>query len=209
MELESSNKCDLCEVCTLHVYDEITNSWARCEKADSSLFYSSLRTIPPRYKHSTWHDFKQDTEPRKKAYEYAVAVYNKLLQKQMPKKSLVFSGKEFTGKTFISAILLRSLILKGFTGTFVSLSVLMDLYFNDKQEYYSYTQYDVLVIQLGSEIANSSIPFVVKELYTQRLQNNKYTFFTSKFFITEFTQHYSKELQDFFSLDLFKELRMR
>ena len=89
------------------------------------------------------------------------------------------------------------------------MSVLTDLYFNDKQAYYTYTQPDILVIQLGQEIANSSIPFVIKELYTQRLQNNKYTIFTSKFFITEFAQHYSKELQDFFSLDLFKEIRMR
>ena len=209
MKLEQKEKCDLCEVCTNHVYDAITNSWARCERADSSLFHTSLNSIPPRYKHSTWSDFKQDTDSRKKAYEYAVAIYNKLLQKQMPKKSVVFAGKEFAGKTFISSILLRSLILKGFTGGFVSLSVLIDLYFNDKQEYYSFTKPDILVIQLGQEIANSSIPFVIKELYTQRLQNNKYTIFTSKFFITEFAQHYSKELQDFFTLDIFKEIRMR
>ena len=209
MKLETEKKCDLCEVCTNHIYDEITNSWARCEKADSSLFYSSLSSIPPKYKHSVWSDFKQDTEPRKKAYEYAVAIYNKLLQKQLPKKSVVFSGKEFTGKTFITSILLRALILKGFTGAFVSLPVLIDLYFNNKEEYYSFVQQDLLVIQMGSEVANASIPFVIKELYTQRMQNNKYTLFTSKFFITEFAQHYSKELQDFFSLDIFKEIRLR
>lgn len=209
MNLESEQNCDLCEVCTHHIYDQITNSWARCEKADSSLFFSSLKSIPPRYRRSTWDDFKTDTEQRKKAKEFAVAVYNRFLQKLLPKKSLVFAGKEFSGKTFISAILLRALILKGFAGAFVSLSVLMDLYFNDKQEFYSYTNYDILVIQMGSEIVNSSISFVIKELFTSRLQNNKYTIFTSKFFITEFQQHYSKELQDFFSLDLFKELRLR
>ena len=159
MKLEQKEKCDLCEVCTNHIYDSITNSWARCERADSSLFHSSLNSIPPRYKHSTWSDFKQDTDSRKKAYEYAVAIYNKLLQKQMPKKSVVFAGKEFAGKTFISSILLRSLILKGFTGGFVSLSVLIDLYFNDKQEYYSFTKPDILVIQLGFQV----LPWIISK----------------------------------------------
>lgn len=208
MKLNTQQKCEACEVCTNHIYDRITNSWARCDKADSSLFYNSINSIPPKYKHSDWSDFKQDTPQRKKVYEFAKAIYLKLLDKQLPKKSVVFAGREFTGKTFISSILLRSLALKDFNCAFVQLSVLIDLYFQDKQAFYDYVKQDVLVVQMGSEIVNSSIPFVVKELYTQRSQANHYTIFTSKFFISEFSQHYGKELRDFFSLDLFKEIRM-
>lgn len=209
-KLSKATKCTKCgSSCTKHKWNEEQQRWTRCPNADQSVFSPSISSIPPAYRYSVWEDYKTDTPARKVVLDYAKAIYAKLVLGEMPKKSLVYSGREFTGKTFISSILCRHLALEGFTASFVTLGVLTDMYFNDKQSYYSYVEPDILIFQFGSEIANSSATFVVKELFTSRLQKNKYTLFTSKFFISEFSQHYSKELQDFFSLDLFKEIKMR
>lgn len=209
-KLSKITGCTKCgSSCTKHSFDEVNQKWVRCPNADQALFTPAISSIPPAYRYSMWEDFKTDTQPRKIVLDYAKAIYNKLVSGEMPKKSIVFAGREFSGKTFISSILCRHLALNNFSTSFVTLGVLTDMYFNDKQAYYNYAEPDILVFQLGSEIANSSASFVVKELFTSRLQKNKYTLFTSKFFISEFSQHYSKELQDFFSLDLFKEIKMK
>lgn len=201
--------CGVCGAdCTKHKYDEELKKWKRCPNADVSIFYSGVGNLPARYKQSNWNDFTQTTNNRKVAFQYAQAVVDRIINNDYPKKALVFTGKDFSGKTMISSLILRALIIKDISCKMVSLAVLTDLYFTDRQAFAEYNEPHVLCLQMGSEIANASSTSIVKEIFKERTQKLHYTFFTSKIHVVEFAKVYSKELQDFFMTDIFKELKL-
>lgn len=202
-------QCLKCNPCTKHLWDDERRAWVRCPFADATVFSSNINHIPPKYKNCNWEDFKIDTQARKVAKANAIAVANKLLAGLLPKKSLVFSGKDFAGKTFICSLIAKHFLLEtNATTQFINYPDLADMYFQDKAEYKKAINTDLIVLQLGQEIPNSATSFVIREFYRARMQLDKYILFTSKFPISAFRERYGEELYQFFASHLFKEIKL-
>lgn len=200
--------CKKCKTCTKHRYDEEKQAWVRCENADLTLFHKELKTVPKAYMHKSWSDWTADTPQRKVAQEWASTIVSRLVDGVLPKLQVVFTGPPNSGKTLLTSILARQLILKSVESQFVSLDNLIDCFFNDRDSYYAFTKPKCLIVQITNEPNSNAAQLVLNSINRERILNSCYTIYTVNCPVRNLKDRFSKEVQDFFEGDNFKELSL-
>lgn len=202
----ASRNCKHCEGgCTKHYFDEQSGRWKRCPNVDITAFNPSLMNIPARYRDVQLQDFKDLQKNRVTALKDVQTILVRLRDKQLPKKSVIFSGPDEEYKLKLTSFMLRELVLMNISCSSVSLSSLTDLYFSNREQFNTYKDFDVLFIDFGMEIPTTALVPILYDLFFDRDRSSKYTMFTSKYAVKDFTLKYSKEMQQFFATEGFKE----
>ncbi len=206
-EINNCSKCTSYKTCSNLVkghYYNLTNEngaiveqYVMCDKAKNFMYLNNI-TIFGKENHdwSTQTEFYNDTS-RKPVIDYINAI---LLENDLSKKGVYLSGSFGTGKSYIMTVLIKNLAKLGYKcgyAYFPELLVTLKQEFNssDQTILNKIKKLDVLVIDdIGSEkISEWSRDEVLGTILQYRMDNNKFTCFTSNYTIEELLTHYSKD----------------